>query len=115
MWSPADAAYRGGRRMRKAGIVLTCVGVPLTVLAVVAIAATGGTCSEPDQGENWGCLGEILGYGLAIVGAGSLATGVALWTVGARRMRQALQMGATGLTLAPGPRRAAGVSLRWTF
>jgi len=114
-FSAADLAYRRGRRLRKAGIVLVCVGVPVAVLGGLAIGGTAGSCAGPNDGENWGCMGEIMGYGMAVAGVGSLAAGIGLWTVGARKMKQAEAQGATRLSLAPGPPRSTGVGLRLTF
>jgi hypothetical protein len=109
-----EQMYRSGRRQQAVGMLLTFVGIGIGVLGLALLYDVE---HNPDRTFGDGLVEGLWGTMFSIMGVGSFIPGVALWVHGDFKMSDALQMGASGTTLAPAPRVAAapGLSLQWRF
>jgi hypothetical protein len=103
--------YSRGRHQRLAGIIMTLVAVGAGTLGIGMLYHSRTTNRTDVLGSD---LEEGGGVALTIIGGACLIPGVLNWTVGSSKMDKALEMGASGTTLAPTP-RVAGLNLQWRF
>jgi hypothetical protein len=111
-----EQIYRSGRRQRAVGMLLTVLGIGLGALGAALLydSEHHSTCLDYDDHH---VLEGIYGFLFTMMGIGSFIPGLVLWVHGESKMIDALQMGASGMTLAPTPRVAAapGLTLQWRF
>jgi len=108
-----EQLYRSGRREQAVGVLLTFLGIGIGVLGLGLL----NDSQNPDRSFGDAFGKALLGGLFSLIGVGSFVSGVALWVHGDLKMSDALQMGASGTTLAPTPRvaTAPGLTLQWRF
>jgi hypothetical protein len=102
-------AHANPRGMRNTGIVLSAIGMALTVAAIGAWAAAQPCPNAPsyDSCHDNAAIGGAMGGTLLGVGLAHLGVGVPLWAVGQHRMN---------LSVAPtADRRGGTAQLAWRF
>jgi len=107
-----DAMFRSGRHQKTIGMILTFVGIGIGALG---LALLYDARYNPHNNDVDLAFEDIFGVMLTAGGIGCFIPGVILWASGTSKMDEALQMGASGMTLAPAPRVAIAPGLSWTY